>query len=200
MNGPSDTAISFGSGHCCVCSTFCHHVGPVRLCAMHQAAQAAPPVVAPAVLPPVTRVLRHPDDGEMTQSAPYPHELAELVEHCTYRRGWQVYLQHHDRGQGSVGLTLFIVTDTVNSYDHDQRSHVAHLFIVPAAAYDRRSWQRWLFEQFHLVELHECMEFFEIDGNKPYAPSHGPGNDPYLIREFGTDVDRRTSFTGRLNP
>lgn len=136
----------------------------------------------------------------LTQTVPFPHELADLVEHCTYRRGWTVYLQDHDRGQGSRGLTLFIVTDTVNSYDHDQRSHVAHLFIVPAAAYDRRSWQRWLFEQFHLVELHECMEFFEIDGTKPYAPSHGPGNDPYLIREVGTDEDRRTSFTGRLNP
>ena len=26
------------------------------------------------------------------------------------------------------------------------------------------------------------------------------GNDPYLIREVGTDLDRRTSFRGEVNP
>ena len=38
-----------------------------------------------------------------------------------------------------------------------------------------------------------------LDFVKPYAPSHGPGNDPYLIRETGTDADQRTSFRGELN-
>lgn len=31
---------------------------------------------------------------------------------------------------------------------------------------------------------------------RPYAPSHGPGNDPYLIREIGTVEDVETSFLG----
>lgn len=138
----------------------------------------------------------------MTQTAPYPTALADLVEACAYRAGWTVNLcgNAYDRGQGSVGLTLSIVTDTVNSYDHDKPMYVNHLFIVPAAAYDERSWLRWLFECFHQVEFHECMEFFTIDGVKPFAPSHGPGNDPYLLREVGTEVDRRTSFRGDLNP
>ncbi len=26
-----------------------------------------------------------------------------------------------------------------------------------------------------------------------------PGNDPYLVREIGTDLDRRTSFRGEVN-
>lgn len=137
----------------------------------------------------------------ITQTAPYPTALADLVDSCTYRPGWTVRLlgNGYDRGQGSVGMTLIITTDTVNSYHPEQQIHVQHLFIVPAASYDERSWQRWLFERFHDVELHECMEFFTIDGDKPYAPSHGPGNDPYLLREVGTDVDRRTSFRGELN-
>jgi hypothetical protein len=138
-------------------------------------------------------------DDTMTQTAPYPTALAELVHRCTYRPGWHIWLGHEDRGQNSVGLTLVITTNTVNSYDHDKRMHVNHLFIVPAAAYDERSWRRWLFECFHQVELHEAMEFFTIAGQKPYAPSHGPGNDPYMVREVGTDIDVRTSFRGEVN-
>lgn len=136
----------------------------------------------------------------MQQSAPYPDALAALVQDCTYRPGWIVWLQHEDRGQGSVGLTLTIQTDTVNSYRHDEPSRVRHLFIVPAASYDERSWRHWLFDRFVDVETHEAMEFFTIGGDKPYAPSHGPGNDPYIVREVGTDEDRRTSFRGEVNP
>lgn len=133
-----------------------------------------------------------------TNQAPYPVELEELVERCIYRPGWDVGLYYLDRGQGSVGLTLIITTDTINTYQPDEPIRVNHFFPVPPAAYDVRSWQRWLFEQFRLVESHECAEFFQIDGERPYAPSHGPGNDPYLIREVGTDVDRRTTFRGEL--
>lgn len=141
------------------------------------------------------------DETRNFQSAPYPDDLHDLVNVCTYRKGWRVWLgDNHDRGQDSHGLTLFIQTDTVNSYRQDEPMHVNHLFIVPAASYDRRSWQRWLFERFHDVELHECMEFFTIGGAKPYAPSHGPGNDPYMVREVGTQEDQQTSFRGVRNP
>lgn len=134
-----------------------------------------------------------------TNEAPYPVELRELVMACAYRPNWLVELRDDlDRGQGSRGMTLVITTYVVNSYDIDQVMRVAHYFPVPPAAFDRRSWQRWLFEQFLLVERHEAAEFFQIDGDRPYAPSHGPGNDPYIIRELGTDEDRRTSFRGEL--
>lgn len=135
-----------------------------------------------------------------TNQAPYPEKLAGLVERCVYRPGWQVELSDLDRGQGSVGLTLTITTKTVNTYRPDEPIRVHHLFPVPPAAYDERSWRRWLFEQFRLVESHECAEFFQIDGERPYSPSHGPGNDPYLIRELGTDLDRRTTFRGEVRP
>lgn len=135
----------------------------------------------------------------MSQSAPYPTGLESLVSKCTYKPDWRVWLEHEERGQGSVGLTLTIQTNTVNSYRHDMPMHVRHLFIVPAASYDERSWQRWLFDRFIDVETHEAMEFLTIGDVKPYAPSHGPGNDPYLVREVGTDLDRRIAFTGRIN-
>lgn len=136
----------------------------------------------------------------MSQVAPFPHPLRELVDQLVYRDDWTFYLDDIDRGQGSAGLTLAIRIVCQDSYDHSQRKAVMHYMLVPPAAFDRRSWQRWLFDQVLLVERHEAMEFFTIDGGKPYAPSHGPGNDPYLIREVGTDLDQRTAFTGDVNP
>lgn len=138
-------------------------------------------------------------DDLMTQVAQYPETLDWLVKNLTYKRNWDFALDSAlDRGQGSTGHTLVITIVTPNSYDPDQLRSVAHYFPVPPAAYDERSWRRWLFEQIHLVELHEAMEFFTIDGEKPYAPSHGPGNDPYMVREVGTVRDQRTSFRGKV--
>jgi hypothetical protein len=138
----------------------------------------------------------------MHQFAPYPHELAALVETCEYREGWHISLTQDDcdRGQGSIGLTLLIVVETVNSYPPRQPMRVRHLFPVPPAAYNRASWARWLFEMFLLVERHEAMEFFTVDGAKPFAPNHGPGWDPYIVTQMTTNLDRRTSFRGEVSP
>lgn len=135
----------------------------------------------------------------MRQEAPYPTALAELVFALRYKPGWTFTLNDVTRGQGSLGLTLIINVRTPDSYHPEQHITVQHFMPVPPAAYDERSWRRWLFEQLLLVETHEACEFFRLDGDRPYAPSHGPGNDPYLIREVGTDVDRRTSFRGQVN-
>jgi hypothetical protein len=106
----------------------------------------------------------------MKQTAPYPVELRNLVENCRYRPGWEVRLEDdldRDEVDGEVvgrGMTLVITTLGYNSYhpERDQTYRVNHYFIVPAATYNRQSWQRWLFEQFVLVETHEAMEFFVI--------------------------------------
>lgn len=149
---------------------------------------------------------------EMRQVAPYPEALERLVARLAYKPGWTFALRDMDRGQGSEGLTLDIVTLGYNSYHPEQGENyrVHHYMLVPPAAFDERSWRRWLLEQILLVERHEACEFFRfewedrldrvIDVERPYAPSHGPGNDPYLIREIGTDEDRRTSFRGTVNP
>jgi hypothetical protein len=162
---------------------------------------------------------------EMTQTAPYPRPLAELVKQLAYKADWVFTLEDLDRGQGSQGLTLVIRITTPDAYHPDIRRTVLHYFPVPPAAYDVRSWRHWLLEQVLLVERHEACEFFRFEYDtpnrvgtevlgtnhradlpadphvdRPYAPSHGPGNDPYLIRELGTDEDVRTSFRGELLP
>jgi len=157
----------------------------------------------------------------MRQIAPRPDALYDLVSRLQYRPGWEFSLLDLDRGQGSAGLTLIITTQGYNSYrpEYGETYHVNHYMPVPPAAYDERSWRRWLFDQLLLVERHEAMEFFafrvvsaEHPGEftsledeqcglvRPYAPSHGPGNDPYLVRELGTGLDQRTSFRGEVKP
>lgn len=131
-----------------------------------------------------------------TQTAPYPDELDSLVERLKYRKGWTFSLSDLDRGQGSKGLT-FVATGTYpDTYHPETLIRVAHYFPVPPAAYNEQSWRRWLFERILEVERHEAAEFFQIDGARPYAPHHGPGNDPYIVFEHGSDEDRRTDFRG----
>jgi hypothetical protein len=69
---------------------------------------------------------------------------------------------------------------------------------VPAATYNERSWRRWLLDRLLKVETHEACEFFQLDGERPYAPHHGPGWDPYMVIEHGSDEDARTSFRGEV--
>jgi hypothetical protein len=147
----------------------------------------------------------------MTNVAPYPDALDDLVKRCRYK-DWTVELLDLDRDQGSVGLTLVITSNTEDSYappldrslvqatvcgmPHPRRIRVRHFFIVPAASYDRRAWQRWLFDQCVLVEIHEAMEMFKIDGVRMYAPNHGPGRNPYSILERGSEEDANTDQRG----
>jgi hypothetical protein len=91
---------------------------------------------------------------------------------------------------------------------------VNHYFAVPPATYNRQSWTQWLFDRLGSVDTHERMEDFAFatdhniapDGNadevleRPLAPCHGPGWDPYLVTVERTEADRRTSFRGELNP
>ena len=134
------------------------------------------------------------DMGRSINYAPFPYELAELIDGCTYRDGWELVLEYLDRGQECYGLTLCIYVAGFDSNNKDRPIRVVHYMPVPAAAYNRRSWQRWLFEQLLLVERHEAAEFFKIDGERPYAPLHGQGNDPYLIAELTTEEERDKTF------
>lgn len=146
---------------------------------------------------------RYNSDGSplnvLRQIAPYPQELALLVRSLQYKEGWTFHLADMERDPGSSGLTLRIIIHCRDSYHPERFTSVGHYFPVPPATYDDRSWRRWLFDQIMLVELHEAMEFFQSDGQRPYAPSHGPGNSPYLLREVGTETDQRTSFRGEIN-
>lgn len=153
----------------------------------------------------------------MRQYAPYPHDLAKIVASLKYRPGWEFSLKDIERdpkeshGQAAGGLTFIGITGSyswedgepiyrgeIDAYHPEIPRPVYFYFPVPAATYDYRSWRRWVFERILDVERHEAMEFFQIGGKRPYSPSHGPGNDPYMIREVGTELDVNTRFTGEV--
>jgi hypothetical protein len=134
-------------------------------------------------------------------SAPYPQELADLVDQLEYRPGWTFSLEDRDRGQGSEGLTFVVLSRGYDTYNPDRGEtyQVYHYFIVPAASYGRKSWQRWILDRLLDIESHECCEFMQVDGDRPFAPNHGPGRDPYQIVEMGTIEDASTKFTGEVD-
>jgi hypothetical protein len=134
----------------------------------------------------------------MRQEAPYPVVLEELISRLRYRPGWRLWLGDRDRGQGSKGLTFEVVGTYPDTYDPETLIRVRHMFIVPAAAYNEQSWRRWLLDCFRQIETHEMCEFFQVDGERPFAPRHGPGNDPYVIVEYADEVERRTNFRGEV--
>jgi hypothetical protein len=142
----------------------------------------------------------------MHQIAPYPHELADLVSKVKlWITGWSMELvddyvrDHESTHSGEArGLTLVIHSLNTDAYHPERQRPVDHICIVPAATYNRASWQRWLFEQHARVLLHEAMETFEVDGVRPYAATHGPGDDPYVVHDYADDVQRRTSFLGSV--
>src|SRR5262245_28601704 len=98
---------------------------------------------------------------QMTQQAPYPDALAEIVSNLEYRPGWTFTLTDRDRGQGSVGLTFNVLAQVKDSVggvyqgvDRGDKIIVSHQFIVPAAAYNHASWMRWVLNRILDVEQH----------------------------------------------
>jgi hypothetical protein len=135
----------------------------------------------------------------MSQAALWPAVLEHMISVTGYKAGWTFELASMDRGQGCHGLTLVITVAVEDSRHPGRIIGVAHYMPVPAAAFGERAWRRWLFDQVTLVELHEAMEFFTVDGDRCFEPVHAPGSNPYTVTELSTDTERRTSFRGILD-
>lgn len=140
------------------------------------------------------------DEDRMIQTADFPKALALAVRNLKYKPGFTFSLEHIDRGQGSVGLTFIVRTMHADAYHPDVVRGVLHYFIVPAAAYTLGEWERWIFDRLGDIDTHERGEWFQTPAGRPFAPNHGPGMDPYIVRMYSTDEDRRTSFRGEVKP
>ncbi len=146
------------------------------------------------------------EPGVLRQYGPYPQALADLVGRLRYRPGWTFALSDMERdpadthGAAAGGLTLVIFADVHDTYAPDWRRPVHHYFPVPAATYNGGSWLRWLLDCVLLVERHEACEWFRlgeaVTAERPFARTHGPGENPYVVKELATDEARRTSFRG----
>jgi len=119
--------------------------------------------------------------------------LRGLVALARCKPGWSFSLRNED---GALRLVIFV--PGYDSYHPEQELNVNHFFPVPAASYNEKTWRRWLFEMCRRVENHELGEWFMIDEERPFAPLHGPGEDPYTVHEFRDPVDARTIQDGTI--
>lgn len=131
------------------------------------------------------------------EDAPTWAVLSDVVKAATYRPGWRIGLAHVKRGD-EEGLRLDVISVGYDTYhpDRGETYRVQHSFIVPAPSYNRQSWTRWLFDRFVDIETHEACEFFVLGARRPFAPNHGPGHDPYTLRELNTVEAAETTFRG----
>lgn len=120
------------------------------------------------------------------------HALAALqavVREVTYKPGWKLWLDDFYRPTehyaGSAGTTLCIAATVPDSTRPGETTKVEHWMAVPPTSWDRHEWERWVLDQLILVETHEAMEFYAVDGVKLFFPSHGPGRNPYVIERRG---------------
>ena len=155
-------------------------------------------------------------DSFMRQYAPFPYELQDIVDHMrvTNKPEYTEFgLEDMERdpasthGSSAGGLTFKVYTAHKDAY-HERERPVLHLFPVPAATFNRMGWARWVHDRLLDIERHEIgegfvvegMDFAEADGGRgverPFAPTHGPGDNPYVTVQYATDEQRRTSFRG----
>ena len=120
--------------------------------------------------------------------------LADLVKSARCKPSWGLMLKDED------GLRLVIAVTGLDSRNPhlDHALTIWHYFPVPDATYNMKSWRRWLFEMCRKVENHELGEWFRIGDERPFAPLHGPGEDPYTVHEFREEVDARTDQRGNV--
>lgn len=120
--------------------------------------------------------------------------LSSLVSKTRCKTGWTFGLFNDEEG----ALRLVITVPGKDSYHPDRKLTVQHFFPVPTATYNEKTWRRWLFDRCRGVENHELGEWFMVDGQRPFAPLHGPGEDPYTVHEFRDEVDARTLQDGSI--
>jgi len=120
--------------------------------------------------------------------------LETLVATVTCKPGWTFKLVDEDGA-----LRLVIKVPGLDARDpHGRRFTVRHFFPVPTVTYNERSWRRWVFDRCLALENHEMGEWFQIGDERPFAPLHGPGEDPYTIHEYRDVVDAMTRQDGSI--
>jgi hypothetical protein len=121
--------------------------------------------------------------------------LAALVDKVRCKPGWFFRIVEED-GAGRLVIT-------VEGYDSSQPSKrmpftVRHFFPIPQATYNEKTWRRWIFEQCRRLENHELGEWFRVGAERPFAPLHGKGEDPYTVHEFRDGIDARITQDGSI--
>lgn len=139
----------------------------------------------------------------MVQTAPWPIELQNAVDDLLYLGGWRFWLSEEDRGQGCSGLTFNIIPEVRDTYHPEKHANTRFLYPVPAAAFNRESWEEWIWDRICETEDHERSEAFRFDNHdgterRPFKPAHSDGWNPGTVRAVVSESVANTPNAGRL--
>lgn len=121
------------------------------------------------------------------------HILRKVVSEARCKPGWSFRIIDEDGA-----LRLVIEIDDVDNYQPKRPFVVRHYHPVPITTYNEASWRRWVFEQCRRTMNHELGEALNFNGVRPFAPMHGPGEDPYTVHEIRPERDALTTQDGSL--
>lgn len=121
--------------------------------------------------------------------------LARVVAETKCKPGWSFRLVDEDGA-----LRLFIKLVGTDNYDHSKPFVVNHVHPVPVTTYNEKSWRRWIFDQCIRTMNHEIGESLRFGEQelRPFAPMHGPGEDPYTVHEVRSEIDALTTQNGTI--
>lgn len=142
----------------------------------------------------------------MFQKSPWPYDLVDAVKEFTPKgelSGWRFWLAEENRGQGCHGLTLSIVPNVSDSYHPEEHARTRFTYPVPAASFNRESWEEWLWTCIEETQAHERCEGFVFtkEGGKeyrPFKPAHADGWNPGFVRAVVSETVVNTPNAGRL--
>lgn len=121
--------------------------------------------------------------------------LRKVVSEARCKPGWSFRVVEED---GALRLVIRVVGRDSARPDDSMPMAIAHYHPVPQAAYNEKSWRRWVFEQCRRVENHELGEWLRFGSVRPFLPMHGPGEDPYTIHEVRPEEDALTTQDGSM--
>lgn len=120
--------------------------------------------------------------------------LRKVIAEVKGKPGWQFSLIDDDEG------FRLIISDMLckDAYNPEKSFPLSHYFPIPVTTWNEACWRRWVHTCCMGVETHEVGEWLRWGDERPFAPLHGPGEDPYVVHEFRDDTDRRTNQFGAL--
>jgi hypothetical protein len=130
----------------------------------------------------------------MQVCAPHTHELlAALIEQMDGPPGWKFSFVR------TGGAPFFMIkVPSRDNYDYSRKLTTLHEHSVPWAEFNEKTWKRWLFDKCLASMIHEMGEMVRWGDVRPFAPTHGPGECPYTLREYRDPMDALTTQNGHV--
>lgn len=130
----------------------------------------------------------------MEVTAKQTHDLLEkLIDEMDGPPKWSFAFV---RKQGAPFFMIYVPSH--DNYDYSAERTTSHEHPVPWAAYNAMTWKEWLYERCLLSMTHEMGEMVRWGDVRPFAPTHGPGDDPYRPRQYRDPIDALTTQRGMV--